>query len=69
MLWAVLFVHLMVHPVSLQEFEDFSVVLETFDTVMACEDKRNSIGFEMAAAYPYERDFKIVCRCQHGTDV
>jgi hypothetical protein len=37
-------------------------VLNTFATPEECQSERNRIGFEMAAAYPYERDFVIACR-------
>ena len=37
-------------------------VLNTFTTSEECQSERNRIGFELAAAYPYERDFVIACR-------
>ncbi len=37
-------------------------VLNTFATSEECQTERSRIGFEMAAAYPYERDFVIACR-------
>ena len=37
-------------------------VLNTFATSEECQSERNRIGFEMAAAYPYERDFVIACQ-------
>ena len=37
-------------------------VLNTFATSEECQIERNRIGFEMAAAYPYERDFVIACQ-------
>jgi hypothetical protein len=37
-------------------------VLNTFTTSEECQSERNRIGFEMAEAYPYERDFVIACR-------
>ena len=37
-------------------------VLNTFTTPEECQSERNRIGFEMAAAYPYERDFVIACQ-------
>jgi hypothetical protein len=37
-------------------------LLNTFTTSEECQSERNRIGFEMAAAYPYERDFVIACR-------
>ena len=38
------------------------MVLNTFATSEECQSERNRIGFEMAEAYPYERDFVIACR-------
>lgn len=37
-------------------------VLNTFATSEECQIKRNRIGFEMAKAYPNERDFVIAWR-------
>jgi hypothetical protein len=37
-------------------------VLNTFATSEECQIERNRIGFEMAAAYPYDRDFVIACQ-------
>ena len=37
-------------------------VLNTFATVEECQVERNRISFEMAAAYPNERDFVIACQ-------
>ena len=37
-------------------------VLNTFATSEECQIERNRIGFEMAKAYPDERDFFIACR-------
>jgi hypothetical protein len=37
-------------------------VLNTFATSDECQIERNRIGFEMAKAYPNERDFVIACR-------
>jgi hypothetical protein len=37
-------------------------VLNTFSSSEECQSERNRIGFEMAAAYPHERDFFIACR-------
>jgi hypothetical protein len=36
--------------------------LETYATYQECQIERNRIGFEMAAAYPYDRDFVIACQ-------
>ena len=41
---------------------DKIMVLNTFTTSEECQIERNRIGFEMAAAYPYERDFVIACQ-------
>ena len=38
------------------------MVLNTFAMSEECQSERNRVGFEMAAAYPYERDFVIACR-------
>ena len=45
-----------------------STVLNTFSTVEECQIERDRIGFAMAEAYPYERDFVIVCQLssKHG---
>ena len=50
--------------VLLNEVPGFSptTVLQTFSTAQACQAERNRIGYEMAAAYPYERDFVISCQ-------
>ena len=47
---------------------DKSTVLNTFSTVGECQIERDRIGFAMAEAYPYERDFVIVCQLslKHG---
>jgi hypothetical protein len=47
---------------------DKSTVLNTFATAEQCQIERNRIGFAMAEAYPYERDFVIVCQLssKHG---
>jgi hypothetical protein len=41
---------------------DKMIKLETYATSEECQIERNRIGFEMAAAYPYDRDFVIACR-------
>jgi hypothetical protein len=41
---------------------DHIMKLETYATSEECQIERNRIGFEMAAAYPYERDFVIACQ-------
>ena len=41
---------------------EHSYLLNTFDTAEECQTERNRIGFDMAEAYPYERDFIIVCQ-------
>ena len=44
-------------------------VLNTFATSEECQSERNRIAFEMAAAYPNDRDFVIACRLnpKHGS--
>ena len=37
-------------------------VLNTFATSEECQIERNRIGFDMAEAYPYDRDFVIACQ-------
>lgn len=41
---------------------DKMIKLETYATSEECQIERNRIGYEMAAAYPYERDFVIACQ-------
>ena len=36
--------------------------LETYATAQECQIERDRIGYEMAAAYPYDRDFMIACQ-------
>jgi hypothetical protein len=45
-----------------------TTVLRTYATSEQCQNARNHVGFEMAAAYPYERDFVIACKLnpKHG---
>lgn len=38
------------------------IVLEQYATKEQCQIERNRVGFEMAAAYPNEHTFDIVCR-------
>jgi hypothetical protein len=38
------------------------LVLNTYATSQECQIERNRVGYEMAEAYPYERDFVIACR-------
>ncbi len=45
-----------------------NMVLNTFATSEECQIERNRIGFEMAAAYPYERDFVIACQLRQKHD-
>jgi len=40
--------------------------LETYATQRECNGERNRIGFAMAEAYPYERDFVIACRLKEA---
>jgi hypothetical protein len=37
-------------------------VLQTYATSQECWNERNRVGYEMAEAYPYERDFVIACQ-------
>jgi len=37
-------------------------VLHTYTTPQECQRERNRVGYEMAAAYPYDRDFVIACQ-------
>ena len=37
-------------------------VLETYPTYELCQEERDRIGFDMAAAYPDNPDFTIVCQ-------
>jgi hypothetical protein len=37
-------------------------VLNAFATSEECQIERNRIGFEMAKAYPNERDFVVACQ-------
>ena len=41
---------------------DKTMKLETYATAQECQSERNRIGYEMAAAYPYDRDFVIACQ-------
>jgi len=45
-----------------------STVLNTFATSEECQNERNRIGFAMAEAYPYERDFVIACQLHPKQD-
>ena len=47
---------------------DKSTVLNTFSTVEECQIERDRIGFAMAEAYPYARDFVIVCQLSSKHD-
>jgi len=43
--------------------------LETYATYQECQIERNRIGFEMAAAYPYDRDFVIACQLESSAQL
>jgi len=43
--------------------------LEMYATAQECQSERNRIGFEMAAAYPYDRDFVIACQLSPQHDL
>ena len=45
-------------------FHDVTVLKKNM-TEEACRVLRNHVGFEMAEAYPYDRDFVIACRLLH----
>jgi hypothetical protein len=40
--------------------------LQTYPTSQECHSERDRIGYEMAEAYPHERDFEIACRFNTG---
>jgi hypothetical protein len=42
-------------------------VIEKYHTAEECQIERNRIGFDMAEAYPYERDFIITCEYRPTT--
>jgi hypothetical protein len=44
------------------------VVLNTYTTSQECQIERNRVGYEMAEAYPYERDFVIACQLNRKHD-
>lgn len=39
-----------------------NTVLNTFATFEECRIERNRIGFDMAASYPYDGDFRLECQ-------
>lgn len=41
-------------------------VLEEYPTLRECSLERNRIGFAMADAYPFERDFIVECRLKES---
>ena len=41
---------------------DHIMKLETYATAQECQSERNRIGYEMAAAYPNDRDFVLACQ-------
>ncbi|HXV67829.1 MAG TPA: hypothetical protein VD738_02810 [Nitrospira sp.] len=43
-------------------------VLQTYPTAQECQSERNRVGYEMAAAYPYERDFVVACQLNRKQD-
>ena len=47
---------------------DKIMVLNTYTTSQECQIERNRIGYEMAASYPYERDFVIACQLNRKHD-
>ena len=44
------------------------MVLNTYATSQECQIERNRVGYEMAEAYPYERDFVIACQLNRKQD-
>ena len=47
---------------------DKIMVLNTFATSQECQTERNRVGYDMAEAYPYERDFVIACQLNRKND-
>ena len=47
---------------------DKIMVLNTFATSQECQTERNRVGYDMAEAYPYERDFVIACQLNRKHD-
>jgi len=41
---------------------DKIIVLQTYATSQECQSERDRIGYEMAAAYPDDRDFVLACQ-------
>lgn len=39
-----------------------ATVLQRYATAQECQMERNRVGFAMAEAYPYDRDFVIACQ-------
>ena len=44
------------------------MVLNTYATSQECQIERNRVGYEMAEAYPHERDFVIACQLNRKQD-
>lgn len=38
------------------------IVLNKYTSSEECQIERNRVGFDMAAAYPHDRDFVIACQ-------
>jgi hypothetical protein len=47
---------------------DKIMVLNTYASYEECQLERNRVGFDMAAAYPYDRDFVIACQLSQKHD-
>lgn len=47
---------------------DKIMVLNTYASSEECQIERDRVGFDMAAAYPYERDFVIACQLSRKHD-
>ncbi len=41
---------------------DRVTILHTYGSFQECQIERNRVGFEMAQAYPHDRDFVIDCQ-------
>ena len=41
---------------------NMTTVLQTYATSQECQSERDRIGYEMAVAYPDDRDFELACR-------
>ena len=60
-MWCLLIVLLNVVPGI-----DRVTLVQSYLTQAECQSARDRVGYEMAAAYPNERDFVIVCQLRGG---